>query len=161
VNVAERLGDLVRLEARLLDENKLDDWLKLYAEDATYWLPIDENVDPLRQSSIIYDDHQRLTMRVEQLMRQSRISQTPASLTMRMVSNLELDAGAADGPTARFLLLAMEARPGDWRQAGMNETRLFPARCELVANADCSLIRRKRIVLLNRFRPIEGLAFLL
>ena len=41
------LEKLIFLEARLLDEGKLDDWLALYSEEGTYWVPIDENADPL------------------------------------------------------------------------------------------------------------------
>jgi len=31
--------ELVHREARLLDEQRWDDWLALYAEDCEYWMP--------------------------------------------------------------------------------------------------------------------------
>jgi 3-phenylpropionate/cinnamic acid dioxygenase small subunit len=154
---------LILREARLLDEGKLDDWLALYTEDATYWLPIDENADPLKDSSVIYDNHVRLAMRVEQIMRQSRVSQTPASSSLRMVSNIEIEETAHDSAMANFALLVTEVRSGDWRQQGLGETRLFPGRCtvEFKKVADDWKIRHKKIVLLNRKQPIVGLSFIL
>ena len=44
-------------EARLLDEGKLQDWLKLFTEEARYWIPCNrDDIDPMREVSIIYDD---------------------------------------------------------------------------------------------------------
>ena len=54
---------LILREAQLLDNMQLDDWLALYTDDATYWVPIDETTDPLKESSIIYDNRLRLAMR--------------------------------------------------------------------------------------------------
>lgn len=154
---------LIHHEARLLDQGRLDDWLQLYAEDASYWVPIDENADPLQESSVIYDNRLRLAMRVEQIMRQARVAQTPASHTLRMITNLEI-AQAGDGmATARFALLLTEVRSGDWRQRGLGEIRQFPGHCELeaVEHHGQWKIRRKKIVLLNRKQPIVGLSFIL
>ena len=153
---------LIYQEARLLDLGKLDDWLKLYTEDATYWVPIDENADPLQQSSVIYDNHLRLQMRVEQIMRQSRVAQSPASHTLRMISNLEIEDTGSDRATARFALLLTELRSGDWRQRGLGEMRQLPGHCELQAvkvGSDWK-IQHKKIVLLNRKQPITGLSFM-
>ena len=34
-------------EARLIDDGKLDDWLALFVEDLTYWIPCNEDdIDP-------------------------------------------------------------------------------------------------------------------
>ncbi len=41
-------------EARLADEQRLDDWLALWDEDALYWVPCNQDdIDPTRQLSII------------------------------------------------------------------------------------------------------------
>ena len=159
----ELLKSLVLRESRLLDEARLDDWLALYASDATYWLPIDERADPLKDSSIVYDDRLRLAMRVEQLMRQRRVAQSPASQTMRMVSNLEVGITGDERAEARFALLVVEVRSGDWRQQGLGETRLFPGHCSMTFRRDGEdwLITSKTIVLLNRRQPIVGLSFIL
>lgn len=154
---------LIYQEARLLDMGLLDDWLALYTADATYWVPIDENADPLKESSVIYDNHLRLQMRVEQIMRQSRVAQNPASYMMRMVSNIQLEELCADRVLARFAMLLTEVRSGDWRQQGLGNMRQLPAHCELEAvNMDGQWkIGRKKIVLLNRKQPIVGLSFMI
>src|SRR5215475_3575881 len=123
------IHSLIQRECRLLDEGKLDDWLQLYTDDATYWVPIDEKADPLKESSVIFDDHLRLSMRVEQIMRQKRVSQTPGSQSMRMVSNLEVSDLGAGEAEARYALAVFEVRSGDWRQQGLGETRIFPGHC--------------------------------
>ncbi|MCK9506830.1 MAG: aromatic-ring-hydroxylating dioxygenase subunit beta [Pigmentiphaga sp.] len=156
------IENLVNQEARLLDEGKLDEWLSLYAEDATYWIPMDDKVDPLQDASIIFDNHLRLAMRVEQIQRQSRVAQNPPSLTMRMVTNLEIDQDTETTASARFCLHLTEVRAGDWRQRGLGEMRQLPGHCLIQARKenDGWKIIHKKIVLLNRYQPMVGLAFL-
>lgn len=154
---------LVYQEARLLDEGLLDDWLALYTDDATYWLPIDENVDPLQDASIIYDNRLRLAMRVEQIQRQSRVAQNPPSLTMRMVTNMEVEADSDTTATARFCLHLTEVRAGDWRQRGLGDMRQLPGHGLIRARleGDRWKIVHKKIALLTRFQPLTGLSFLI
>jgi benzoate/toluate 1,2-dioxygenase subunit beta len=157
------IEDLILRECELLDECRLDEWLDLYSEDATYWIPIDEHVNPLMESSIIYDNRQRLAMRVEQIMRQKRVAQSPASNTLHMVSNLRINTLTDGRQEARFALMVSEVRSGDWRQQGLGETRLFPGHCTMTfvgEGANCK-IQSKTLVLLNRKQPIVGLSFLL
>jgi 3-phenylpropionate/cinnamic acid dioxygenase small subunit len=157
------IESLILRECELLDSGLLDDWLDLYTSDATYWIPIDENVDPLKDSSVIYDDRQRLAMRVEQIMRQKRVAQSPSSNTLHMVSNLRIEDQAEDACEARFSLLVIEVRSGDWRQQGLGESRLFPGHCTMrfTKQSDKWMIKSKTLVLLNRKQPIIGLSFLL
>lgn len=157
------IQSLIYLECKLLDEGKLDDWLKLYTDYATYWVPIDEKADPLKESSVIFDNHLRLSMRVEQIMRQKRVSQTPLSHSMRMVSNLEVTEVDAEEAEAHYALAVYEVRSGDWRQQGLGETRIFPGHCTMKFQrvGDSWKIKSKTLVLLNRKQPIVGLSFIL
>jgi len=150
-------------EARLLDENRLDEWLTLFTPDGVYWMPMDENVDPKVAPSIIYDDHLRLEMRVEQLMRQRRVAQSPASEVVRMITNTEVEQRDATSATIRYVMLVIEARGGDWRQNGLGVTRQFPSRCvlDLVKVDDTWRLQSKKVIYLNRLRPVEGLSFIL
>src|SRR4051812_36295155 len=55
-------------EARLLDEAKFDDWLKLFTADAWYWVPSEPNQNnPHDTVSLIYDDRRLLETRVRRL----------------------------------------------------------------------------------------------
>ncbi|QII86882.1 SnoaL-like domain-containing protein [Bordetella hinzii] len=157
------IESLVLRETALLDQGRLDDWLALYTEDATYWLPIDEHADPLKASSIIYDNHERLAMRVEQIMRQARVAQTPASHTMRMVSNLQVVEQDETTATACFCMQLTEVRSGDWRQRGLEGMRVYPGHGTLQARQVDGewKIAAKKIVLLNRYQPIVGLSFII
>jgi benzoate/toluate 1,2-dioxygenase beta subunit len=54
-------------EARLLDTQQYEAWLELFTEDATYWVPLEQDQrDPLETSSIIHDDKALLELRVKQ-----------------------------------------------------------------------------------------------
>src|SRR5512147_3168555 len=80
-------------EARLMDEHRYEEWLGLWADDARYWVPCNEDdIDPTRQVSIIYDDRERLQQRVERLMSGSVLAQDPKPRMRRLVSNIEVEA---------------------------------------------------------------------
>lgn len=91
---AERL---VIEEAACLDEARWDDWLALYEEDASFWVPSWEDyststTDPASQLSLIYyAGRKRLEERVWRL----RSGQSPASVplhrTMHAITNFRID----------------------------------------------------------------------
>src|SRR5207245_2591900 len=57
-------------EARLMDEQRYDEWLDLWTEDALYFVPCnDEEIDPKRHVTLIYDDRTRLEDRIEEAQR--------------------------------------------------------------------------------------------
>jgi len=163
VNDNQDLVELLYRESRLLDRMQLDEWLTLYTEDARYWVPIDESVDPELESSIIYDDPARLRMRVEQLMRQQRLAQTPQSTSVRMISNLVVRQVDERSARAEYVLLVVETRSGDWRQRGLGTLNQFPAHAgmEFVRTDAGWKIRRKTVLLIQRHQPVQGLSFLL
>ncbi len=45
--------DFLYAEARLIDEDLLEQWLQLFTADGIYWLPSDESTDPEYETSII------------------------------------------------------------------------------------------------------------
>lgn len=160
--MADALLALVHREARLLDSWQLDDWLALFHPDGRYWLPIEEGSDPRTTSSVIYDDVHGLAIRVEQLMRQNRISQQPRSETIHFITNVEAQDGG-DRATVHYNLLLTELRSGDWRQQGLGQIRQHPGRVKLeLRRVDGEWkILEKCLVLLERSQPIEGLSYLL
>lgn len=65
-------------EARLLDEQRLDEWNALFAPDGWYWLPADTaHTDPLRQASHLHDDHLLREVRIRRLRSPQAHSQQP------------------------------------------------------------------------------------
>ena len=60
--------DLLYLEASLLDAWKLDEWLDLFEQGASYWVPpagSSDDVEPSTTLFYIADDWFRLTARVK------------------------------------------------------------------------------------------------
>ncbi len=84
--------DLLYLEARLLDEWRLDEWLELYTDDAHYIVPATDlpEGDPDRDLVLIDDDRSRLQSRVDRLNSRRAHREFPHSNTRHMVSNVEL-----------------------------------------------------------------------
>lgn len=156
--------DFLYREARLLDGRDYAAWLELFTDDAVYWLPMDENADPNLQSSILYDDAERLRMRVHQLMHKPHFAQLPPSRTLHAVSNVEVaPAEREDEALVRCAVIVTELREGDFLQLGLGEQRVFAGHCEyrLRQRKGGLAIAMKKLVLISRYLPIENLSFLL
>lgn len=79
-------------EARFADENRYDEWLSLWTDDAVYWIPANiDDYDPDEHVSIIYDDRERLADRIARLKSGGAWSQEPPSRMRRAISNIEID----------------------------------------------------------------------
>ena len=86
-------------EARLMDEGRYDAWLSLWTDDGLYWVPCNhDDIDPMREVSLIYDDRVRLGERVERLKSGSVLAQEPKPRMRRVVSNIEVE-GEPGGET--------------------------------------------------------------
>ncbi|MEE9272723.1 MAG: aromatic-ring-hydroxylating dioxygenase subunit beta [Robiginitomaculum sp.] len=67
-------------EARMIDEQKFDDWLALYSEDCIYWMPLEYGqTEEHLATSLMYEDKLLLTVRVERLNGERTFSQRPKS----------------------------------------------------------------------------------
>jgi 3-phenylpropionate/cinnamic acid dioxygenase small subunit len=75
-----QLVDFVLREARLLDQQRWEDWLDLFAEDGHYWMPVEwGQTDPRLTTSLMYEDKLLLRVRVERLRGNRTYSQSPKS----------------------------------------------------------------------------------
>jgi 3-phenylpropionate/cinnamic acid dioxygenase small subunit len=93
---------LLEREARLLDQLRYEDWLKLYAPECVYWVPATPNAgDPRREVAVMFDDRRRLEDRVFRLRTGFAWSQAPASRTVRLITNVEVFA--ADSESVRMV----------------------------------------------------------
>jgi p-cumate 2,3-dioxygenase beta subunit len=79
-------------EAAILDERRLDDWLALFTDDASYVVPSTDvpDGDPARDLTLIDDDHLRLTWRVNRLKSRHAHREFPWSRTRRLVTNVRV-----------------------------------------------------------------------
>jgi benzoate/toluate 1,2-dioxygenase beta subunit len=95
--IRDEFRRLLEREARLLDQLRYEDWLKMYAAECIYWVPSTPGAgDPRREISVMFDDRRRLEDRVYRLRTGFAWSQAPASRTMRMISNVEVFATISD-----------------------------------------------------------------
>jgi p-cumate 2,3-dioxygenase subunit beta len=88
-----RVNELLVEEAHLLDEWKLEEWLALFTDDATYVVPGtgDPDADPKSALVLIDDDRERLGWRVKRLLGGHAHREFPWSRTRRLVSNVRVE----------------------------------------------------------------------
>ena len=143
-------------EARLMDEHAYDEWLSLWTEDALYWVPCNEDdIDPQRHVSIIYDNRARLEDRLERLKSGAAYAQDPKSRLRRVVSNVEVEEGDNGEVTVYSNFNLTELRRG--RQdtfAGRTIYKLRPQGASFK-------IAYKKVLLVNNDEVIDNLTFLI
>ena len=138
-------------EAQLLDTQRFEEWLALFTEDATYWVPLEQNQkDPHETSSLIYDDRTLLELRVKQFRHPRAHARAPLARTIHQVSNV-----VVDDLIVKSALAVIEFRNEKQRLwAGLVEHQLRRER-------DSFRIARKRIDLVNSEGELEGISILL
>jgi 3-phenylpropionate/cinnamic acid dioxygenase small subunit len=142
----KQLVDFVYAEARLLDEQRFDDWLNLFTDDGRYWMPLAPGQqDPRLHTSLLYEDKLLLRVRVERLAGARTFSQQPRSrshhlLQQPSVEQADRDAGSY---TLRTAFHYVETR--------LDTQTLFAgwATHELVMHAGALRMRLKRVDLVN------------
>jgi p-cumate 2,3-dioxygenase beta subunit len=84
--------DFLYQEAALLDAWRLDEWLALLTEDATYRVPSNDQPesDPKTALFIIADDIRRIRARVTRLKDPHAHAESPRSRTRRLISNVRI-----------------------------------------------------------------------
>ena len=121
-------------EAQLLDEHRFHEWLDLFTEDARYWVPVRESVLggteialEAKAAALAHFDGDRamLEQRVRRLDTGLAHSETPASRTRHLISNVQVE-GSGDEVTARssFLLFQSRREHSDYFFLGQREDLL-------------------------------------
>jgi len=82
----------IRYEARLIDEQRFDEWLDLLTEDGRYWMPLDPaQTDWKLQQSLYSEDVFLLRLRCERLKSAKTYSQKPKSRCHHLLQTPEID----------------------------------------------------------------------
>ena len=154
--IKEEIEQFLYREAYLLDRHRFDDWLALFTDDATYWVPLEhDQTDPIATSSIIHDDRQLLELRVKQYRDARAHARLPLARTCHQVSNvLILDDAAVESRIASTLILI------EFRQ---ERQRVFAGSVEhKLRRTEAGLrIASKRVELVNSEAELDGIAILL
>ena len=151
----DEVEQFLYLEARLLDTQRYEEWLDLYTEDATYWIPLEQGQgDPIETSSIIYDDRTLLELRVKQARHPRAHARLPLARTVHQVGNVTILAEENSEIRVASTLQLVEFRSERQRVWGaLVEHRLRRA-------AGGLRIARKRVDLVNSEGELDGVAIL-
>ena len=141
-------------EARLLDEQRWEDWNNLYLEDAEYWVPATPGQpDPHNHISLIYETGLLRAVRVKRYRHPNAFSLQPKPRSVHLVSNVILDSyNEATGEcnvSSRFIMLQYR-REKQEVFAGSYTHRL-------VCKGNEIKIAAKRVDLLNCDAPLENI----
>jgi p-cumate 2,3-dioxygenase subunit beta len=154
----QAIEDFLYEEAALLDEWRLDEWLELLTEDASYEVPSTDSPDgdPQHTLSLIADDKTRIRSRVAQLLGKSAWAENPPSRTRRMISNVRIRQveGEAIEVTANFVVYRLRFEQMD-TYVGRYEYSLVQRDGRLKIRA------RKAILDLEALRPHGKVSFIL
>jgi len=143
-------------EARLMDEHRYEEWLALWTDDGIYWIPCNEDdIDPTRHVSIIYDDRERLGERVERLCSGTVLAQDPLPRMRRVIGNVEIDAAEGDELTvaSNFVLV--------WARLGAQHTWAGRTVHRLRRGDGGWRIARKTVLLVNNDQEMPLIQFLM
>jgi biphenyl 2,3-dioxygenase subunit beta len=150
-----RVEDFLFLEAELLDDRKLREWLDLLTDDVRYWMPIRHN--PLERPEDVSeelakpgegyyfdDDKKSLRIRVERLYAKNAWSEMPPSRTRHLISNIRIkkDDGAEIAVHSNFIVY--RTRMED------DEDILVGTRQDLLRRLDGALKIAKRTIILDQ-----------
>jgi 3-phenylpropionate/cinnamic acid dioxygenase small subunit len=143
-------------EARLLDTQRYEEWLELFTEDATYWLPLEQGQkDPYETASIIHDDRTLLELRVKQIRHPRAHARQPLARTVHQVGNVSVVSETPAELRVASTLTVVEFRNEKQRvYAALVEHRL--------RRKDATFqIAHKRVDLVNSEGELDGIAILL
>jgi benzoate/toluate 1,2-dioxygenase beta subunit len=150
-----RLEEFVIAEARLLDERRFRDWMGLFADDGTYWVPaVPDQASPFDQASLFYDDRDLMKTRVDRLEHPRIHVQTPPSRTAHLVGNAiveEADEGRGEYVVGSTVIMV------EYRD---EQQRVFAGRQRHRLRRDGGSFRivQKRVDLINCDSAFEAMA---
>ena len=149
------VGQFLYHEARLLDTHKFDDWLSLYTQDATYWVPLEPGQKDALETSSIMHDRVLLEIRVRQYTHPRAHARLPLARTAHQVGNvLILESGKDEFKVAstQVLIEYRLERQRTWGALVEHRLRRTPEGLRIAA---------KRVDLLNSDAELDGIPFLL
>ena len=154
IDVALRgeIEEFLYREAWLIDHGRLDEWLGLFTDDATYWIPLEAGqADPVTTSSIVYDDRRLLEVRVRQFQHPRAHARVPAPRTVHQVGNVRvIETGGRDVRVGSTLVLVEYRRERQRLWGAIVEHRLR-------RTAEGLRIAAKRVDLVNSEAELDGI----
>jgi 3-phenylpropionate/cinnamic acid dioxygenase small subunit len=106
----QELEQFLYHEARLLDEQRWEEWIDLFVEEGEYWVPAaPDQPDPKNHISLIYENSLLRAVRIKRYRHPNAFSLQPKPRTVHFVTNVMYDGMDADSGevlvNSRFLML--------------------------------------------------------
>ena len=138
------LARFVRLEARLIDERRFEEWYELFTDDAHYWVPaVNGQKSPHTENSLAYEDKLLLRLRLERMKSPLAYSQKPASRCLHVMQETDVEKRDGGEFLTRTPFIYTETRNDD------SQRYAAVAWHTLVAQEGRLKIRLKRVDILN------------
>jgi p-cumate 2,3-dioxygenase beta subunit len=154
----QKIEDFLYEEAALLDEWRLQEWLDLLTEDATYEVPSTDTPDGDARTTlfIIADNIERIRSRVNQLLGKSAWAENPPSRTRRLISNVRIREVNGDmiRVTANFAVYRLRSEQMD-TYVGRYEYTL------VLRDGGLKIRQRRAILDLEALRPHGKISIIL
>ncbi|MDR6889117.1 MULTISPECIES: aromatic-ring-hydroxylating dioxygenase subunit beta [Variovorax] len=139
-------------EARLLDEHRWDEWLRLFTPDGLYWVPlVHGQADHLNHASLFCENALLRSMRARRLEQARAYSQQPPTRTVHVLGNVSLESRTQGGCVVRSAFQLLEWRKTEQRAFGGSVLHT------LRRDGDAWRIEMKRVELVNCEAPHEAL----
>lgn len=140
----DQIIDFIYAEARMLDEQRFDEWLALWLKDGHYWMPLDfQQADPHLTTSLMYEDFFMLQLRVQRLQGARTFSQKPKSRCSHVIQRPFIDVIDGDNITTVTSMHYVETRMDEQFLLALTATH------ELRVVEGAIRIANKRVDLLN------------
>jgi ethylbenzene dioxygenase subunit beta len=152
VTLVTAVEAIIQREARYLDLQRWDDWLRLYTDDCEYWVPASPGqTDAKTQVSLFYEDRTLMETRLKRLVHPSALSLAKPIRTSHLVGGITIEEDGANGEeivtTSSFHMLEQH---GDRRRLFGG---IYTHRLRQIGGG--VLIRAKRVDLINCDQPFE------
>lgn len=150
------IENFVYSEVRLIDEQRLDEWVDLFTGDALYWVPANKDtVDTSSEVSLILDNRQHLIERTWRLTSGLAHTTDPVSRTRHFISNVEVTESMGDEVEVRCNMVIFRLR------RGLQDTIVGHCIYRLRWVDGDWRIAFKKVELLDNSGPIRSLQFML
>jgi 3-phenylpropionate/cinnamic acid dioxygenase small subunit len=150
-----RVERFLYLEARLLDEQRFEQWCDLFTDDGVYWMPSRHDQTSTDEVvSVFYDDRSVMASRIRRLRHPDAHVQAPVSCTAHGVSNIEIDPEPGEAGT---LVVHAVFQMAEYRR---DTPRWFAGRYrfELTPSGEAFRIRMKKVMLINCESALPAMA---
>lgn len=154
--IRRRFERFVQNEARLMDDNRYDDWLALWAEEALYRIPAGvEPADEREEIALVNERRRQIEDRVTRLKGRFAHAQSPRSRLMRVVSGAEVEE-AGEGVLAGTSSFVLGEIRNDRQLVYFGRTR------HVLVDTEAGLrMREKTVHLLNSDATTGNMTFLI